>query len=266
YGAKAKVLAGGTDIVPMLREQKITPGYLVDISHIKDLAYIEDDKKTLRIGSLAKLRDTEKSRKVQEKAFLLAEAAASVGSVQNRNSGSIGGNLANASPVADMAPPLIVLGASLKLQSPKGSRTVDAENFFLGPGKTALKGNELLVEIQIPNPPPRSGGAFKKITRHGTSTFAIVNAAALVTVREGKCESSRLSLGAVAPRPLRVRKTEAALKGKPLDEASVAGVCAGVAKEISPISDIRASAAYKSEVAKVMLKRAILEAARRAGG
>ncbi|GAI92351.1 unnamed protein product [marine sediment metagenome] len=157
YKGEAKVIAGGTDLLPAMRNRKLTPGYIINIKPIANLDYIDyDDTEGLRIGALATLCDIETSPVIREKFPMIADAASKIGTPQVRNTGTIGGNLCNAAPSADTAPPLIGLGARAKINGPNKERIIALEEFFTGPGQTVLQAGEILTEIQIPNPLPYS--------------------------------------------------------------------------------------------------------------
>jgi carbon-monoxide dehydrogenase medium subunit len=198
----------------------------------------------------------------------LAEAAGTCGSPQIRNLATIGGNLANASPACDTAPPLLTLDAAVVIAGPRGRRTVPLDRFFTGVNRTALAG-ELLIEVVIPAPPLLRGGrgawSFQKLGRL-KSDIAVVNAAAGVAVdRTGRCAWARIALGAVAPTPLRARSAEALLVGRVPDEAAIEEAAARAAAETRPVSDVRATAEYRREMSRVLVRRALEECAARLG-
>jgi len=265
FGEEAKLVAGGTDLVPQLKARETKPGCLVDIGEIKDLDYIEDFRGGLRIGAVTTHDTLQRSSLVARKTLALAEAAREVGNVQIRNLGTIGGNLANASPAADTAPPLIVSGASLKILGPGKERLVPAEDFFTSVNRTVLQTNELLAEIQIPSPPVNTGEAFIKLGRRAGPDLSIASAAAKVTVENNMCRDIRLALGSVAPTPLRARKTEDFLRGEQLEGRIIEECSQIVAKEIKPISDVRASAEYRTDIAKFLVRNAVQTAISRTG-
>jgi carbon-monoxide dehydrogenase medium subunit len=264
YGEEAKVVAGGTDLVPQLRAREVEPKYVVDISGIRDLSYVENYSEGLRIGAVTTHDTLERSSLVLRKAPALAEAVYGVGNAQIRNLGTIGGNLANASPAADTALPLIVSGASLKIVGPRSERLVPAEDFFMSVNKTVLNTNELLTEIQIPSLPENTGEAFIKLGRRAGPDLSIASAAAMVTMDNDTCKDVRIALGSVAPTPLRARKTEDFLRGERL-EGKPLGECSEIAaNEIRPISDVRAAAEYRTKMAKFLVRNAVQTAMSRA--
>ena len=196
----------------------------------------------------------------------LAEAAKSMGSWQIRNRGTIGGNLCNASPAADLVPPLLVFDASLKAVSLDGERVMPIEEFFRGPGVTALKRDELLLEVRIPIRPGVSS-CFMKLGRRKAFTLSVVSAACSVRVEGGAIKDAKLALGAVAPTPIRVREVERKLKGIGVDdEKSISEAIEEVKSHVRPITYIRATAEYRREMSYVLAKRAVMEAIRRSRG
>ena len=263
YGAEAKIVDGGTDLVPQLKTREIEPNYVVDISRIKDLNYINDCREDLRIGAVTTHDALRRSPLIERKAPALTEALRELGNVQIQNLGTIGGNLANASPAADTAPPLMVLGARLKVVGPEGEVVVPVEDFFISVNKTVLEENQLVTEIQIPTSPPSTGSAFAKLGRRAGHDLSIASAAAAVTLDRDICRDVRIALGSVAPTPLRATKTEDFLRGKRLDEGVFDEASEIAADEISPISDVRASAQYRIAVSKVLVQMAVKTAAMR---
>lgn len=265
YEEKAKVIAGGTDLLVQMKERELSPQYLIGLTGIADLDYlIFEETEGLRIGALARIQLIADSEVIQARFGLLAEAAAQIGTPQIRNMGTIGGNLCNAAPSADTAPPLIALGATVKLIRSEGERVIPLEGFFIAPGKTALQANELLTEIKVPNPQPRSGMAYLKLFPRGAVDIAAVGVAALVVLGEnGICADIKLVCGAVAPTPIRVRNAEGIIKGKRIDDALIEKASQLAFEESRPISDVRSSAGYRREMVKVLTKRSIVQALER---
>ena len=259
YGGEAKILAGGTDLIVRMKQRFIEPKYIINIKKIKELNFIEDRGDYLAIGAATKLREIEKSGIVKRKFEALYEAVRSMASVQIRNMATIGGNLCNASPAADTAPPLLVFEAKLKIVGPNGERVVPINEFFLGPGKTVLKPNEILTEIQIPYQPEDTGSAFIKIARVAMD-LAKVNVAVALRTEGSIVKWVRIALGAVAPTPIRAYKTEEFLVGKELNEETLKEAAEIVKTEVKPITDIRSTAEYRREVSGVIVKDALLRA------
>jgi carbon-monoxide dehydrogenase medium subunit len=261
YGKSAKVIAGGTDLLVKMKERELAPQYLVGLKGINDLDYIEyDEVGGLRIGALTSNDSVAGSVVIREKFGLLSEAAAKIGTPQIRNMGTIVGNLCNAAPSADTAPPLIALGARVKLVSSKGERTVPLEEFFTGPGETVLQTNELLTEVQVPKPIPSTRGVYLKLFPRGAVDIAAVGVAVLLILSDdGTCSDAKIVLGAVAPTPVRANMAEAVIKGKQGKNGVIEEVAETAAEEARPISDVRCSADYRREMVKVLTRRALVQ-------
>jgi carbon-monoxide dehydrogenase medium subunit len=263
HGKKAKVIAGGTDLLVKMKMEEIHPEVLINISRIPSLRYLVEER-GLRIGSLTSFREVERSQVIKEKYTALFEAAQSVSSVQIKNMGTIGGNLCHASPAADSAPPLIALGAKVKLVERNRVRILALEEFFAGAGQTVLSPMELMVEIQVPGLPERTGSSFLKIGRV-SADIAKVNVAVAI-VRQGDiCQDCRIALGAVAERPIRLLKVEELMIGERLTQSLVEEVSRKSSEETRPITDVRSTDWYRREVCKVLVRNAISVAWRRAG-
>lgn len=260
YDGKAKVVAGGTDLVVQIREKLIAPEYVVDIGYISGLDRIDyDETQGLRIGALATIRAIEKSSKICQVYPAIAQSAGLLGSVAIRNVATIGGNLCNAAPSADTAPALIGLSAKGKIIGPDGEKIVSLEEFFTGPGCIVCEPGELLVEIQVPVPSPGTRGVYLK---HGRSAIdlATVGVAVIMTMEPGAvCRDVKIVLGAVAPTPMRARKAEEVLRGKKVEPALIEKSAQAAADEARPITDVRASAEYRKEMIKVYTRRAIAQ-------
>lgn len=265
HGEEAKIIAGGTDLVPKLKARETEPKYVVDISGIKDLNFIEDYREGLKIGAVTTYDTLDRSPLIMRKAPVLAEAAHEVGNVQIRNLGTIGGNLANASPAADTVPPLIVSRASLKIIGPGKERLIPVENFFLSANASVLEKDELLADIQIPDMPANTGEAFIKLGRRAGPDLSIASVAVALTLDGDICKDVRIALGSVGPTALRARKTEDLLRGERLERKVLEECSEIVANEIKPISDVRASAEHRTEVTKSLVRNAVQIAMSRGG-
>jgi len=255
-----KIIAGGTDLIPAARRRRtLLPEHthIVDISSIEGLDYIIKDGDMIRIGAITRVSEIEMSTVIKENALILANAASQIGSLQVRNLGTIGGNLCNASPAADTAPPLLVLNAKVKVRSINKQRLVPLQEFFMGPGKTTLTPEEILTEVQIPLIKPAGNSYFIKFGRRNAFTLSIVSVAALVKVENGVFDDIRIALGSVAPTPIRASKAEEHLIGHKVNEQVIDDGANVVANEVKPISDVRASAEYRRDMAYVLTKRAI---------
>lgn len=262
------VIAGGTDLVPALRTGRISlpEGFhIIDISAIQELDYIITDDGMVRIGAITRVSDIGESPVVKEDVPILADAASQLGSLQVRNLGTIGGNLCNASPAADTAPPLLALDAKVNVMGISGQRLVPLAEFFTGPGETILALGEVLAEVQIPIT-EAAGSCFIKLGRRNAFTLSIVSVATLVKVKDGIFVDVRIALGAVAPTPIRASQAEEYLIGKETSEQVIDKGAKVVASEVKPISDVRASAEYRRDMSYILTKRAINLSVQRAGG
>ncbi len=261
-------LAGGTDLFLRMERRQALPDTIMDLKRIPGLDEIAAAGDGLRIGALAVMETLAGAPAVVGDYDALAEAARVVGSIQTRNRATVGGNLANASPAADTATPLIALGAAVEIAAAAGTREMPVEQLFQGPGRAAVGGDELLTAIHVPARPARSGSAFQRCVRTAMD-IALVNCAAFVRLDEDDPDTvaeARIALGAVGPTPLRSASAEQRLTGARLDEHVVeeAGECA--ASDARPIDDVRASADYRREMVRVLTRRAIRSAFRRARG
>ena len=267
YGTKARLLAGGTDLFLRMERRVVEPGVLVDLKKVRALQGIKASAKGLTIRAATPMEDIVSSPLVQRRYGIIAEAAAVIGSIQTRNRATLGGNLCNASPAADTAPALIVLGARARIASSRREREVALEEFFLAPGKSCLQSNELLKEIFIPSPAGKSGSSFQRCTRTAMD-IALVNCAVFLTLapKGNVVGDIRIALGAVAPTPVRARPAEDALKGKNPDKDSIEEAAALAAASVSPIDDVRSSASYRRAMVRVLTRRAIEEALKKATG
>ena len=266
YGQKAEMLAGGTDLIPLMKWGETKPEYVIGLSQIPDLDEIQFIMTTgLKLGALTKIVEIEQSNIINEHYPVLARAASVLGSVEIRNRGTVGGNLCNAAPSAEMAPPLLVLGAKAVIASEKGERDIPLEDFFVGPGKTVLSNGEILVRLEVPPMKSHSAGEYIKLGIRKAMDIAVVGVAALIILEPGNntCKEARLALGAVAPTPIRAREAEGVLGGKNLDEEIIESAAETASKEASPVTDIRASEEYRRDMVRVLTRQAIQQALQR---
>ncbi len=262
---QAKLIAGGTDLLVLMKDKVITPKYIIDIKPISALDYVKwDEKEGLSIGALTKISTIINSDVIKEKYFSLYQAAESFGTTQVRNMATIGGNICRSSPSADMVPPLLVFDAQVKLVGPEGEREVPLENFFTGPGENVLA-NEILTEIKVPPQKRPCGTAFKKLGR-SSEDLAKVNCAVRIVITDGKYEDVRIALGAVAPTPVRAKKVEEALKGQEINAKVIDEAAKRVTEDIAPITDVRSNVEYRAYISQILIKRLINEAITRLGG
>ena len=266
YNEESKVIAGGQSLLVLMRQGLVAPKYLIDIKGISALDYINLDKNEgLRIGALTPHRAIEKSPVIQNGFAVLSEMELKLASVQTRNWGTIGGNLCHADPAGDPAPVLIALNGKLKIASLSEERTVAVEEFSTDYFETALRHGELLTEIQVPNPPPRTGTAYTKFNII-ENDMGIASTAVSITLspKDKTCSDARIVLGAVASVPMRAKEAEKVLVGKEISDALLVKAGQIASEEAEPIADVLASEEYKRELVRVLVKRVGREALDRA--
>ncbi|HZR68087.1 MAG TPA: xanthine dehydrogenase family protein subunit M [Burkholderiales bacterium] len=265
HGAALNVLAGGTDLLVEIKEQIRAPAYVMSLGRLPGLDRLAfDEREGLRIGALVTTRALETHPAVNRHYPGLAQALRELGSIQVRNRATLAGNICRASPSADTLPPLIADGAAVTLHGPQGARRVPLEEFFTGPGKTVLASAELLTEIVVPPPAPHTGKHYIKHGRRKAMELATVGVAVCLTVDGERCADVRISLGAVAPTPMRAKAAEKVLLGKPLQPSLVEEAAEAAVSESRPISNVRGSAQYRTQMVRVLTRRALEEARRRA--
>jgi aerobic carbon-monoxide dehydrogenase medium subunit len=262
-GAGGRFLAGGTDLVIAIKEKGLVPKYVVDLKKVPGLSGIRENADgSITIGALTTMRAIETNPLLNKKYPFLCQSAAEVGSIQIRNRATVGGNMANATPSADVAPTLIVLNATAKIVDYGKEKIVPLEEFFRSPGQSIMSPEEILAEITIPKTSPQLVGEYIKFSPREMMDLAYVGVAVVYNIAADKrCIDVRIVLGAVAPTPLRARSAEALLEGKILTEELAAKVGAAAAQESKPISDVRSSADYRRAMVGAMTKRALLNAA-----
>lgn len=257
------VIAGGTDLLPLLRARQLEPSLIIDLQWVPDLRFIRRAGGLVEIGSMTTHTDLSRSVVCAKHVPFLADAARSVGSPQVRNRGTIGGNIATASPAGDTLPPLLALGAELVLASKQGERRVSLEEALLGPGRTLLRGDEVISTIVFPCLPSGTGSAFLKVGRRRAVAVSVANIAASLRMQDGMVAEIRVAAGSVAPTAIRCRAAENELRGSRLDDQCLRRAEEALQGEIDPVSDGRATASYRRLTAKVLLKRAVQQAADR---
>lgn len=266
HGSRAVFWAGGTDLLLQWRRGAIDFEYCIDLSDLDDLRQIRSNDGATTIGALATIASLQTHESLGRDFPVLLDMADRFATPQIRNVATVGGNLCHGVPSADSAPPLIALGAEVKLLSPEGERILPLELFFEGPKKTALREGEMLAEISIQRLPKRSACTFERMARSYVD-IALASAACRLTVDdEDHISQARIVLGAVAPVPLRSMRAEDLLVGVPLSdviEELLDEVAERAAMDARPISDVRTSAAYRKHVSAVLVKRAAAEAVRR---
>jgi carbon-monoxide dehydrogenase medium subunit len=240
------------------------PERLIDINNVTELDYVRLDNGALRIGALVRQSRLERSDEVAARVPILREALRYVGHVQIRNRGTIGGSVAHADPAAELPAVLAALAARFRVRSAHGERVLDARDFFVTHLTTALEPDELLAEIEVPVPAPRTGYAFVEFARR-LGDFALGGAAVLVRLRgDGTCDSVQLALLAAAPTPVRAAEAEAFLRGRALDEASMREAAELAVAGIAPTADIHGSTGYRRGLIETLVRRALAAAAARA--
>ncbi len=260
-GGRGRVVAGGTDL-SQLQDRSIK--FLVDVKRL-GLDYIRRDANGCDIGAACTMAQIENSPIVRGLAGgILSQAAATCGSIQIRNLATIGGNLANGSPAADTATPLLAMDASVVLQNDRGRKRMTLQEFFAIPQRNRTNSG-LLVQIFIPKSKGRGGWSFQKFGRTETDIAVVNCAAGLIVAKDGTCTGARIAMGAVSPAPMRAMKAETMLLGKAITGESIEHAAESVAREVQPITDQRASAEYRREVSQVLARRALQECARQAG-
>jgi CO/xanthine dehydrogenase FAD-binding subunit len=265
HGYEAKLLAGGQSLVPAMNFRLAQPAVLIDLERVAGLAELGDGDGVLRMGAMTRQRACERSPAVARGAPLLVETLPFIAHPQIRNRGTVGGSIAHADPAAEIPAVMLALDARFHLRGPAGARTVSAGEFFTGLFGTALEPDELLTDVEIPAPAPGSGWAFGEVSRrHGD--YALAGVAAVVTLdAAGRCSGARVSLLSVGDGPV-LAGVEAALIGAEPTEEAVRAAADAVGREIDPPADIHASAAYRRQLAEVLVRRVLPRAFERARG
>jgi CO/xanthine dehydrogenase FAD-binding subunit len=253
----AAILAGGTDLLVKIRGGLVRPGLLVDIGRVPTLRGIRRTEGAIEIGAAVPESDVLASPDVRDALPLLAAALRVLGSVQIRNRGTLGGNLVNASPAADSAIPLLLYDAELVLVGGSGERTVPLEGFFVGPGRTALGPGEFIRTVRVPIPKTGGDAFYHKVGKRRALTIAIASLGALLRTEDGRFAEARLAAGSVAPTPIRLRAVEERLRGASLTDGAIAEAKRLAIEAVSPISDVRATAEYRSRVVGDLVARAL---------
>ncbi len=260
YQGNAQVLAGGTDLFLRMRHRLLTPDIIIDIKRIKALSGLRySGQKGLRIGAAVTHAEVVDHAAVKRHYGALAEAASWVGSGQTRHRGTVVGNLCNASPAADTAPALLAYRAVVKIAGPDGAREVPLDAFFQGPSQTVLAPSELVTEVVLPPPSGPRGWGFLRRTRT-LIDIALVSSCAVITAHNGVCSEVGISLGAVAPTPMRAVQAERVLRGQQPSVALVETAGHTAATECNPISDVRCSGAYRQSMVDVLTRRCVQSA------
>ena len=258
---RATVIAGGTNLVPEMRDGVKTPQVLVDVGDLPELAGIQLDKDSVAIGAATTIADITASEVIREHFPILAKAAAELGNPLTRNRATIGGNLANASPCADTAPPLLALEATIHISDAGGKeRTVPIDRFFMGYKLTRLGRGDVMTRITLPLPDRGVKGGHTKLGLRKAASICVASVALMMFKKNGHIAKVRVAFGSVAPQPIRAYALEALLEGNAVNDTLLDECDALLKREIAPISDIRGTESYRQAAAGAILKRNLLQA------
>jgi carbon-monoxide dehydrogenase medium subunit len=265
HGEEAKILSGGQSLIPMMKLRLARPAYLIDINRISGLDYIKEDDGFLKIGGLTREAELDSSSLIRSRYPLLMDTTRVIADPQVRNMATVGGNLAHGDPANDHPAAMIALGAQVIATGAKGTRTIPIEEFFKSLFTTALEPDEILTEIQIPVPSPRSGGAYFKLERK-VGDFATAASAVQLTLDDsGAVQKIGIGLTNVGPTPIKASQAEGALRGKKPDDSVISQAAQLAADQAQPSSDLRGPEEYKRGLVKELTKRALKRALERAG-
>jgi carbon-monoxide dehydrogenase medium subunit len=265
YGEDAKILSGGQSLIPMMKLRLARPAYLVDINRVSGLSYIKEEGGFLKIGGLAREAELEASPLIRSKYPIILDTTHVIADPQVRNLATVAGNLAHGDPANDHPATMLALTAQVVATGPAGERIIPVEEFFLSLFSTALQQDEIVTEIRIPIPPSRSGGAYFKLERK-VGDFATAAVAAQLTVDDkGTAQKVGIGLTNVGPKPLKATQAENFLRGKNVDQASIARASQLAAQESQPSTDLRGPAEYKRGLIKELARRALSRALERTG-
>ncbi|KOP82403.1 FAD binding domain-containing protein [Cytobacillus solani] len=259
-----RIIAGGTDAVVRMKEGKWLPSTWINIKGLKELRYIKEINGTIHIGPLITHTDIIHSSLLQKKANILVEAAREVGAIQMQNMGTIGGNIGTASPAGDTIPALYVLNAAVELQSLHNKRLIPINLLFTGPGRTVIKPNEMITNIIIQPQTENEIGIFQKLGPRKAQSISIVNVAIMLSMaKDRECLGGKIAFGSVAPTIIRAKKCEALLPLNPLTDDIIENIAKIAWKEVMPITDGRATAEYRRDMASALLERGLYRLMRR---
>jgi len=263
HGGKARVLAGGIDLIPRLRREKVEADGLVNIRNIPALDAVETGDAGLSFGAMVRLHFLETSKVVREDYTTLYSAIHQISSLQVKHMGTVVGNICVATPASDVATALIALGAELTIARAGGQRKEPLEKFYPDYGRTSLQIGEMVTDIHLPSPAPATGTAFLNLTRT-RGDISKVSVAVSVTLDDGICSDARIAVGAVAPTVFRAVEVENLLKGRELSPDRIQKAGEAAAKEVHPITDLRSTADYRKQMTGVLVRRALEKALDRA--
>ncbi len=266
YAGEAKILAGGQSLVPAMNFRIVQPGVLIDLNRVEELGFIREDGETIRVGAMTRERHLEFDLSIAKQIPLLHEATPFIAHPQIRNRGTIGGSIVNADPAAELPVLMLALNARLKAKNNSGERWIDAQDFFAGMFTTALEPDEILVEIELPFMPARTGWSFMEVAPRA-GDYALMGVAALVTLdKDGKCERAKLVYLNAGDGPVDAKESANHLLGEALNDElieSAAALAGG--KEINPFGNVHTSPEFQRHLAMVLTKKALKQAYQRAG-
>ena len=268
HRGSTNLLAGGTDLIVLMRARRKRPDLVIDVKKIPELSDLKMDQAGLTIGASVNCRTIFENNQIAARYPALVDSARLIGGIQIQGRASIGGNLCNAAPSADTIPTLIVYGAVARIVNGKGERQIPVEEFCLAPGKTVLEDGDILVNVFIPSPRAHSGARFLRFIPRNEMDIAVANSAAFVELDAAgqNFQFARIAIGAVAPYPLFVEEAGASLTGKPVNEESIlkaARIARGAAR---PIDDMRGTVEHRLQLVETLTKRVLLDAVKRARG
>jgi CO/xanthine dehydrogenase FAD-binding subunit len=265
YADEGKILAGGQSLVPAMNFRIMQPSVLIDLNRIEELSYIHEEGKVIRVGAMSRERHLEFNASIAKHVPLLAEAAPFIAHPQIRNRGTIGGSIVNADPAAELPVLMLASNARLKARNKSRERWMDAQDFFVGMFTTALEPDEILVEIELPFMPERTGWSFMEVAPRA-GDYALMGVAALVTLDEGgKCNHARLVYLNAGDGPVDAKEAAKILKGETLNDALLeAAAVLASEQEIIPFGNVHTSPEFQQHLAKVLTQRALKQALQRA--
>lgn len=264
HGDEARFLAGGQSLIPAMNFRMAQPAVLIDLNPLADLDYVRHERQALRIGALTRYRTLQRSDLVARHQKLLKEALPNVAHLQIRNRGTLGGNLAHADPASELPAVMLALAARMRAQSTRGERWLSARDFFVGALTTSLTSDEALVEIEIPDLPPRSGTCFLEVARR-KGDYAMMGVAAVLSLdSRGVCVDARLAYCSAGETPVLAARAGKTLVGRGVSDADIDEASATARDEVQPLGSVHASAAYQKHLAQVLTRRALRTARQRA--
>lgn len=265
FAGEAKILAGGQSLVPAMNFRIVQPSALIDLNRVSGLGYVREEDSVLRIGAMTRERELEFNPLISSWAPLLAEAAPHIAHPQIRNRGTIGGSIVNADPAAELPVLMLALSARLKAKNVSGERWIEAQDFFLGMFTTALEPDEILVEIELPARPPRTGWSFLEVAPRA-GDYALMGVAALVTLdQNGKCERAKLVYLNAGEGPVEAKEAEKLLIGESLSDGLIESSASKASEtELNPFGNIHTSPEFQRHLANVLTRKALKQAAQRA--